>query len=325
MGTQQFVEPEVKATTVINAIKRYPSVPIIFVLLAMFTTLSPYFFTSGNMESILAANSVVMIASIGMTLVFLTGGIDLSISTVISVSAVLAGIVMASTGSVMLGTITAISAGLIFGAINGFLIGYCGLTPFITTMGTQLIARGVAFLLSQGIAVKGTPNSLFDFGFSLFLGIPAVAWVTIILLIVTAIVVSQTTWGREIILFGANRNSARYSGIKTKRIEMSVYVLSGLFAGIAGMISIANLGNAIPGVGDTLLLIIIGGVVLGGTNMNGGEGSITRTVLGIAILALLTNGLNLVGIPFYDQLIIQGLLIFVGNSLAMKFGRRKNT
>lgn len=323
MEVQQYSEPNVKIAGTINAMKRYPSVPIIFLLLALFTSMSPYFLTSGNMESILAANSVVMIAAIGMTLVFLTGGIDLSVSTVISVSAVLAGIVMASTGSVLLGTITAVSAGIGFGALNGFLIGYCGLTPFITTMGTGLIARGIAFLLSQGIAIKGTPDSVFDFGFALFIGIPAVTWVSIILLIVTGVVVAKSTWGREVILFGANRNAARYSGVKTKRIEMSVYVLSGLFAGIAGMISIANLGNAIPGVGDTLLLIIIGGVVLGGTSMNGGEGSIMRTVLGVGILALLTNGLNLVGLPFYDQLIIQGILIFVGNSIAVKFGRRK--
>ncbi|RKF17944.1 ABC transporter permease [Alginatibacterium sediminis] len=307
----------------LGALKTYPSVPIIVSLIIAFSSFSPYFLTAGNAESILAANSVVMIAAIGMTLVFLTGGIDLSISTVISASAVVAGTVMASTGSIALGSAAAVGVGLGFGLLNGFLIGYCGLTPFITTMGTQLIARGLAFVISQGIAVKGTPYALLDFGFYTLWGIPGVMLICIAILIVSIVGLSQTTWGRELMLFGSSRDSARYTGINTKKIELSVYMISGVLAGIAGMISIANLGNAIPGVGDTLLLIIIGGVVLGGTSMNGGEGSITRTILGVGILAILTNGLNLMGIPFYDQLIIQGILIFVGNGLAMKLSSNK--
>lgn len=305
----------------LSVVKSYPAIPIIVMLVVAFSTLSPYFFTGGNMESIMTANSVVLIAAVGMTLVFLTGGIDLSISTVISASAVIAGVVMAATGSVFLGTIAAILVGLGFGALNGVLIGYFGLTPFITTMATQLIARGIAFVVSQGIAVKGTPYALLDFGFLTFMGVPAVTIISFVVLIIFGILLAKTTWGRQVVLFGSNRNAARYAGIKTKRIEASVYILSGLLAGIAGMVSIANLGNAIPGVGDTLLLIIIGGVVLGGTSLSGGEGSIARTLLGVGLLAVLTNGLNLLGMPFYDQLIIQGILIFVGNGLAVRLSR----
>lgn len=305
----------------LSVVKSYPAIPIIVMLVVAFSTLSPYFFTGGNMESIMTANSVVLIAAVGMTLVFLTGGIDLSISTVISASAVIAGVVMAATGSVVLGTIAAILVGLGFGALNGVLIGYFGLTPFITTMATQLIARGIAFVVSQGIAVKGTPYALLDFGFLTFVGVPAVTIISFVVLIIFGILLAKTTWGRQVVLFGSNRNAARYAGIKIKRIEASVYILSGLLAGIAGMVSIANLGNAIPGVGDTLLLIIIGGVVLGGTSLSGGEGSIARTLLGVGLLAVLTNGLNLLGMPFYDQLIIQGILIFVGNGLAVRLSR----
>ncbi|MGJ8679842.1 ABC transporter permease [Paraglaciecola sp.] len=299
-------------------VKNYPSLPIIAVLLVLFSSLSPYFFTAGNAESIMLANTVILIAAVGMTLVFLTGGIDLSIATVISVTAVVGGVVMASTGSVFLGTCAALTVGLLFGLLNGICIGYFGLNPFITTMGTALIARGIAFTLSEGIAVKGTPDALLDFGFELIWGIPSITIVAILVVVISALAMSQTTWGRQVMLFGSNREAARYCGINTRLIEMSVYVISGLLAGIAGMMSIANLGNALPGVGDTLLLLIIGGVVLGGTHMNGGEGSIFRTVLGVAILAILTSGLNLMGIPFYDQLIVQGVLIFIGYCLAMK-------
>ena len=187
-----------------------------------------------------------------------------------------------------------------------------------------MIEWGIALVLSQGIAVKGTPYEMIDFGFGSFLGLPFITMVAIAAVIFVSVLVSQSSWGRQVMLFGSNRASARYSGISSKKVESSVYMLSGLLAGVAGYISIASLGNALPGVGDTLLLIIIGGVVLGGTNMNGGEGSIPRTVLGVGLLAILTNGLNMIGIPFYDQLIIQGILIFLGNNLAVKFSSKSN-
>lgn len=304
--------------------KSYPAAPILIALFTGFSLLSPYFFNSGNIEAMLAANSVILIASVGMTMVFLLGGIDLSISTVISASAVISGLTMAATDSIWVGAITAVSVGLGFGLVNGVLIGVFGLTPFITTMATQLIARGIAFVLSQGIAVQGTPYALMDFGFWSFAGIPAVTWVGFMVIVFSVFVMSQTDFGRHIMLIGSNRNAAKYSGIDVKKTEVWVYVLSGLLAGIAGFISISNLGNAIPGVGDTLLLLIIGAVVIGGTTMDGGEGSITKTLLGVGLLSVLTSGLNLMGIPFYDQLIVQGVLIFFGTWLAMKLSARRD-
>ncbi|SHH70769.1 ABC transporter permease [Clostridium grantii] len=301
---------------------RYPTVFIVLLLTIAFSVISPFFFTGGNMKTIMAGNAIIMIAAIGETLVLLTGGIDLSISTVVSASAVLSGTVMLHTGNIFLGLIVALSVGIIFGLFNGILIGYCGMTPFITTMGTQLVARGIAFIVSQGIAVKGTPEALMNFGFSFFAGIPSVTVISIVMIIISSVLLTKTTWGREVILFGSNRKTAEYTGIDVRKLEMSVYLLSGLFAGVAGFISIANLGNAIPGVGDTILLIIIGGVVIGGTSMNGGEGSIIRTVIGVGLLAILTNGLNLIGVPFYDQLIIQGILIFIGNAIATKLSEK---
>lgn len=302
----------------------FPALPIVAILAVVFSLVSPFFLTPANIEATLAANAVVLIASVGMTFVFLVGGIDLSVATVISASAVISGIVMAGTGSIALGVLAALSTGLAFGVLNGLLVGVLGLAPFITTMGTLLIARGVAFILSQGIAIKGTPFGLLDFGFLTFLGIPAVTLVGLAVALMSGIALTQTTWGRELMLVGSNRNSARYVGINVRFVEFSVYSVAGLLAGIAGFISIANLGNAIPGVGDTLLLVIIGAVVLGGTTLTGGEGSISRTITGVLLLAVLTSGLNLVGIPFYDQLIIQGVLILFGTWLASRLGRRSD-
>lgn len=310
-------------TSFLRILKTYPALVIIGVLAVAFSTLSPYFASSGNIEAMLGANAVVLIAAVGMTVVFLAGGIDLSISTVISCSAVSSGLVMAATGSVGLGVAAALAVGLGFGALNGVLIGYFHLTPFITTMATQLIARGLAFVLSAGIAVKGTPYAMLEFGFVTWAGVPAVTVIGLIVVALAGLAMAQTTWGRQVMLVGSNPEAARFSGIDVRRVVFSTYLVSGALGGAAGFISIANLGNAIPGVGDTLLLIIIGAVVLGGTGMGGGEGSVTRTLLGVGILAILTNGLNLLGIPFYDQLIIQGVLIFVGTWMASRFGHRR--
>ncbi len=329
---------------------RYPALYLILVLALVFTTLSPYFMTTGNMQTLMTGNTVVLIAAIGETLVLLTGGIDLSVSTVISASAVLAGTTMSSTTSMLIGTasstfvtaageatsatyalsitvgvLTAILVGLVFGFINGMLIGKFKMSPFITTMGTQLVARGIAFVVSKGIAVKGTPPVLIRFGFDTFLGLPYIFLIGLALLLITAVIVLKSTWGRNLILLGANRKSAEYNGINVDMTEMSAYLFSGLFAGIAGFISIANIGNGIPGVGDTLLLIIIGGVVLGGTSMSGGEGSVFRTLIGITLLAVLTNGLNNLRVQYYDLLIIQGVLIFIGNAIATKMSQKSPT
>lgn len=309
---------------ILTFLKTYPALVIVVAIAIGFSVLSPYFASLGNIEAMLGANAVVMIAAVGMTVVFLAGGIDLSISTVISASAVISGLAMAATGSVALGAGVALAVGLGFGALNGVLIGFFQLTPFITTMATQLIARGVAFVMSAGIAVKGTPFWMLDFGFVQWFGIPAVTVISLIIVGLAGVVMAQTTWGRHVMLVGSNVDAARFSGIHVPWVNFSVYLFSGALGGIAGFISIANLGNAIPGVGDTLLLIIIGAVVLGGTGMAGGEGSIERTVLGVAILAILTNGLNLIGIPFYDQLIIQGVLIFIGTWMATRFGNRRD-
>ncbi len=306
-------------------LKSYPALAIIAVLLTGFSLLSPFFLTIGNVEAMLGANAVVLIAAVGMTVVFLAGGIDLSISTVISVSAVASGLVMAATDNVALGAATAVIVGFGFGALNGLLIGYFRMTPFITTMATGLIARGLAFVFSSGIAVRGTPYWMLDFGFMVWFGIPAVMVIALLIVILSGTAMARTTWGRHVMLVGSNEAAARFSGINVPFTTFSVYLFAGTLGGVAGFISIANLGNAIPGVGDTLLLIIIGAVVLGGTGMTGGEGSVERTILGVAILAMLTNGLNLIGIPFYDQLIIQGILIFLGTWMAMKLGTRRES
>lgn len=306
-------------------LRNYPTIPIILIMIIGFSLTTRRFLTAGTIRTMMAVNSVVLIAAIGQTFVLLTGGIDLSVSTVISVSAVVAATVMELTGAnILVGVLAAVLVGLFFGLINGTLIGYGRMTPFITTMGTNLVARGVAFMMSsEGRGVKAS-KELIVFGFKTFLGVPLMFWIGLILVAIFTVLLTQTNWGRKVILVGSNSVAARYSGVNTRKVEASVYVLSGLLAGIAGFISIINLGAGIPGVGDKLLLTIIAAVVLGGTSMTGGEGSVLRTLIGIVLLAVLTQGLDRLHVEFYDQFIILGILIFAGNSLSIRISSRSS-
>jgi ribose transport system permease protein len=297
--------------------------PFLIILWVVFAISTPSFATFRNLHTLLAATAVIAVAAIGETLILLTAGIDISVASVIACSAILSAYVMDLTGgSIVIGILVALGVGLVFGLFNGFFVSKLGLTPFVLTLGTHLIARGIAFTVSKGYAIRA-PELVRKFGRSDIFGLPSIAIIAIVLMLVFGFILSNTTWGRHVMLIGANANAARYVGIRNPRIIASVYVLSGLLSGVAGFLSIANLGAAIPGVGDPILLTIIGGVILGGTSMFGGIGSMGKTAIGVLLLATLTNGLNLMGYDFYDQLIAQGIVIVIGTALIVKFGQEQ--
>lgn len=295
--------------------------PLLLGLWIAFSALTPLFATSTNVRILLAASAVVAVAAAGETLVLLTGGIDLSIATVVSCSAVLSATVMGETGSALTGLAVAVGVGLVFGLVNGVAIGVLDLTPFVLTLGTYLVARGVAFSVSDGVSLSGAPPGLLELGSARIAGIPAIALVAVAVFVVVGLALVRTRWGREVYLVGSNEAAARHVGIRTRAVKASVYVVAGGLAGVAGYLSIMNLGVATPGIGDTLLLSIIGAAIVGGTSLFGGEGSMGRTALGVLLLASLTNGLNLLNFEFFDQLVAQGLVILVGTALVVRMTR----
>jgi len=294
--------------------------PVALVIWLILALLNSTFATWPNIQTILAASAVVLTAAIGETLVLLTGDIDVSVATVATCSGVVAAAVMGREGDPAVGLLVALLVGAGFGLINGIACGVFGLTAFIFTLGTMLVARGIAFSISEGIAMR-IPRAIRDFGRLDVIGIPAIAVVALVAVAVFAFILSQTTWGRQVYLLGSNAAAAHYVGIRRRLVRLSVFLVSGALGGLAGYLALANLGVAIPGLGDTILLTIIGGVIVGGTSLFGGEGSLWRTVVGVLLLAGLTNGLNLIGIPFYDQLIVQGVVILIGTALVARLAR----
>jgi len=303
-----------------HALSKTSIIPILVPLCIFFAVLSPSFATPRNIRAILAVSAVVTAAATGETLVLFTGGIDLSVATVVSCSAVVAAALTGPTGDPMMAVAICLLIGLAFGLVNGLAVGWLRLTPFVLTLGTHLVARGIAFTVSQGIALRAPP-ALGDLGRTDVLGIPVIALIAIAVLVLFGFLADQTTWGRYVYLLGSNEAAARYAGVRCELIKASVYVITGFLGGLAGALSLANLAVGLPGVGDTILLTIIGGVIVGGTSLFGGEGSMWRTALGVLLLTTLTNGLNLLGFPFYDQLVAQGLVILLGTGLIVRLGR----
>jgi ribose transport system permease protein len=298
--------------------------PILIPLWIVFSLLSPTFATQRNLQTLLAATAVVAVAAVGQTLVLIIAGIDISVASVAACSGIIAAAVMGNEGEWWVGLGVALGVGLFFGLFNGVSIAKLGLTPFVLTLGTHLVARGIAFTVSKGIAIP-VPEVIRTFGKTNWFGIPAIAVIAILTMMVFGVLLTQTTWGRHLYLLGAHPNAARYVGIRRGLIVTSVYTISGVLSGLAGFLAMANLGAAIPGVGDKILLTIIGGVILGGTSMFGGIGSMQRTAMGVLLLATMTNGLNLLGFDFYDQLIAQGIVIIAGTALTARLGQEQAT
>ena len=231
--------------------------------------------------------------------------------------------------TIAVGLFAAIAVGLLFGLINGTAVGIFKMTPFIVTLGTQLLARGISYVLSNGISISGTPRQLtrLSYAYGIFirqgLVIPWVIVIVVLLFLICGILLGKTTWGRYITLAGSNPEAAAYVGIRVPIITASVYTFAGLLAGIGGFISIMCFGTADVKVGDPLLLPIIGSVILGGVSTTGGEGSMTKAALGVLLFAIIINGMTLKNLSLSLQQMVLGTIIIIGMALLARVSSRR--
>lgn len=315
--------------------------PIIVMLLAswiFFICYSDKFLTLSNILTLLGTNAYFAVTAIGEVYVMLTGGIDLSVAQIVAFSAVASASTMskmldagAETSEVVfVGIVISVAIGIVFGLINGTLIGFLNINGFIVTMSTQLVARGLALVSSNaGRSIGNIPEDIVKMStsYGIHIGesltIPWIILLAILLLGVFGFLLSQTDWGRQIILVGAKKEAARYIGINTKLVIASTYYVAGLVSGIAGFMTMMCLGCGDPKLGDRLLMPIIGAVVLGGIDMNGGEGTMTKGVLGMLMFATIINGMTFMNLTLSAQQIVQGITIIIGTMILALINRRK--
>jgi ribose transport system permease protein len=282
---------------------------VVFVFLSF---ASPVFLSADNLFNIGSQTAVVAVIAIGMTLVIITAGIDLSVGSVSALSGVLGVMMMAQAGlpvpvAILGGTLVGATCGL----VNGLLVSVAGLNPFIATLGMLTVARGLTFIVTNAVAVFGTPNSFRLLGQGVIGPIPIPILVIVLIAIVGYIVLSRTRLGRYAYAMGSNLEAARLSGIPIRRYLTSVYVISGALAGFGGMIAASRVNSGQPNFGIGLELDVIAAAVIGGASLFGGQGTVVGTLIGAFLVALIRNGSVLLDINTFYQQVIIGVVIWV--------------
>ncbi|MGJ8720882.1 MAG: ABC transporter permease [Salinibacterium amurskyense] len=291
-----------------RALSEYGVVLALVALVIIVAILQPAFLSLGNVSNVLAQWAPVAIMGIGMTYVVLTGGFDLSMAATYALAAVVAA-TLGQTMSPLVAFLGAIVVAGVVGLLNGVIVTLLRVNPFIATLGSSLIITGVALLLTGNRPIQVAFEPFTVLGRGAFAGIPLSALLMIVLFIVGGLILAFTTYGHNIYAVGGNREAARLSGIRADWIVASAYLVAGICAGIAGTITASRLSSAQAGLSGQLVFDVLTVVIVGGTTLAGGKGSMWRTAVGVAILATLQNGFNLLDIDAYYQNIIKGVII----------------
>jgi ribose transport system permease protein len=292
---------------------------ILFLLVVAFTIVTPDFLTVNNLVNILRQYSVLMILAVGQTLVIVSRGIDLSVASNAALSGSVMGVAYAywawpEPASLLVG----LAAGVAVGAFNGFVITRLDVPDFIATLGTFVAVRGIALLVTDGLpvpdferAVEGRtlPGTISTLGVDSVLGMPLIAIVALVCALIGGFILSRTRLGRSAYAIGGNTEAARMSGIKVERSKVWIYVISGLLAAVGGFMLTGRQASANALMGEGLELQSIAAVVIGGTNLFGGEGRMSGTVIGVLIIGVLSNGLSIAGVAEFWQRVVNGLII----------------
>jgi ribose transport system permease protein len=283
----------------------------LIILVIVFSSMSDVFMTQRNLVNILQQSSINACIAIGMTLVIISGGIDLSVGPAAALSAVLSATLLMAGYPVPLVILTALAIGLACGFLNGSLIAYAGLQPFIVTLGTLSLFRALALIYTGGSPVLGLPNGFRQIFSSQLLGLPVPVIIVAALAIAAAILLKKTPLGEYILAVGGNEEAARVSGVPIERTKVLTYMMSGGLASLAAVILMARLGAAEPTLGNLWELEAIAASAIGGASLMGGKGSIFGTILGAIVLGAMRNGLTLLNVQAFYQLLATGIIIIL--------------
>lgn len=283
-------------------------------LMIVITIINPSFLTTNNLLNLLLQVTANGFIAFGMTFVILTGGIDLSVGSSLALSSALAAGLIGGGLPVPVAIVLAICLGGLFGMLNGLLIAYGKLAPFIVTLATMTIFRGATLVYTNGNPVtKGLSDSfLFQFlGQGYIVGIPFPVILMFLVFVILAILLHKTAFGKAVYALGGNEKAAYISGIKLNKVKIIIYTISGMMASLSGLIITSRLSSAQPTAGASYEMDAIAAVVLGGTSLSGGKGRIWGTLIGALIIGVLNNGLNIIGVSAFWQQVVKGIVILI--------------
>jgi ribose transport system permease protein len=294
----------------------------VIALVILFSIMSPVFLTAQNFRNIGIAAAALAAVSFGQTFAILTAGLDLSVGATVALVSVIAAFGMRSHG-IGLGIIEALIAGVAVGLVNGIVITRLKVFPFIATLAMMSILSGLALNLSSGVAVTGLPRGFGDLAYQVLAGIPVPVAIALLVLAVSHFVLRYTRLGRHIYAVGGNEAAARLSGINTDSVKVAAYVICSFFAAVGSIILTARVASGQPTLGTSLPLESVAAVVLGGVSLFGGRGSVVGVAFGVAFVSILSNGLNLLNVSSYTQLMVIGAALIVAVALDQAIVRRR--
>jgi ribose transport system permease protein len=302
----------VKKKTVLQLLSGELGLALILVfLVVVFLVASPHFLTSRNLLNITRQISINLIVAIGMTVVILTGEIDLSVGSIACFSGVAAAVVLGWTNSILLAVLAGLASGLAIGFINGLFIVYGKLQSFIVTLATMGIVRGLALVWTNGRPISGLKESFEVFGAGYVGVVPVATLMSLLVFAIASVIITRTKHGPYLKAIGANREAALLSAIPVNQYRIAAFVISGLLSGLGGVIITSRLLSAAPTAGQGMEMDVIAAVILGGASLSGGVGTVLGTLLGAMIIGVIDNGMNLIGVSAFFQQVVKGCIILV--------------
>ncbi|OLF14126.1 hypothetical protein BLA60_02910 [Actinophytocola xinjiangensis] len=317
-----------RISTLTRSIGRYEQVPLLLALVVICVILTiatnGLFFTTGNITNMLRASSIELIAALGMTVAMVTGQVDLSVGSVLAVTGVASVSIYNATGSIPITVVAGLAVGAVVGIINGLLVTKLGINALITTLGMMSILRGIGYLSTNARALQTEGDTLRQIGVGYIGPIPIPVVIALAVVVLTYFLLNRTVFGRYLYAAGGNPEAARSAGLPVTRIYIIAFIVVGVAAALAGLITAGRLNSFQPTIGVGFELNVIAAVILGGTRLNGGEGTVSGTVLGVLILGVLANGLVLLDVNTFWQDVVRGAVIILAVAIDEARRRRRN-
>lgn len=285
---------------------------VLVVIILFFTVTTDTFLTSKNILNICRQISMIGICSVGMTMVLLTGGIDISVGSIIALVGVAAAKLIGEAGmAIFPAMLIGVAAGALCGLINGIMVAKFDVPALITTLAMQTMARGAAYILTSGIPIYGLPEEIKTLGQGYFFKIPIPVIIMALIFLFGWWLLEQTRFGRYTYAIGGNQEVARLSGINVLKMKIFIYTLSGLFAGLSGIIMLSRINSGQPATSSGFEMDVITGAVLGGISVAGGEGKLVNVIAGVLIMGMLSNGMTLMNLDEYWQWVVKGIVLLL--------------
>jgi len=296
---------------------------IILVIVATMSVLSPFFFTMANFRAISIGLVPTAIISVGMTILLISGGFDLSVGAVLALCSTLTAWALVQGADIPAAVAMGLAGGIAVGLLNGLIVTQFRVNPLVATLGTMSVARGAALVMTEGFSISSLPPAFGRVGQSSIAGIPTMVWITLLIVALGDLALRYSVFLRQVYFVGGNEKAARLSGLAVDRLRIVAYALTGFLAAIAGVLLSSRLMSGMPTAGNALELQVLAACVIGGASLRGGEGTVLGAFLGVIFVALVNNAMTMLAVSIYWQMIVIGAVLVAAVALDMLVRRRR--